>query len=376
MSYYLVVSMRLFSLQIFVMNFPTLIHYTSYQFEKAVQHLILLILIVILTACEQQAQQANYPLHYSDAIFGTRFTIKASSLPETITSDDLKLKIKQQLDQLDQVMSTYKPKSELSLLNANLSTEWMTISSDLYDVLKQADDISKMSEGAFDITVGPLVNLWGFGPDPMSFVAPNPSMIEQKLKTIGYQNIIFNDQTQQIKKIQPKLYIDLSAIAKGYAVDKIGLLLENQGIVNYMVEIGGELRLKGHNMKQKPWRIAIEKPSAEQRMIQKVLPISDLSLATSGDYRNFFEVDGVRFSHTIDPRSGFPIKHSLASVTVLSDTTMKADALATALMVLGDEEGSRMAEREQIAALFIMKTKDGFSEKATSSFLEQLKVKK
>ena len=143
-----------------------------------------------------------------------------------------------------------------------------------------------------------------------------------------------------------------------------------------MVEIGGELRLKGLNIKQKPWRIAIEKPAAEQRAIQKVLPLSDISLATSGDYRNFFEAEGVRFSHTIDPRSGFPIKHQLASVTILSETTMKADALATALMVLGDEEGSRMAERENIAALFIIKTKDSFVEKASSSFLDKLRVKK
>jgi thiamine biosynthesis lipoprotein len=233
-----------------------------------------------------------------------------------------------------------------------------------------------ISGGAFDITVGPLVNLWGFGPDPMLFVAPDAVLIRQTLTKIGYQKLLFDDQNQRVKKIEVSLYLDLSAIAKGYAVDKVGALLEEYGISHYMVEIGGELRLKGHNIKQKPWRIAIEKPSSEQRVIQKVLPLSNISLATSGDYRNFFESEGVRFSHTIDPRSGSPIRHDLASVTVLSETTMKADALATALMVLGDEEGGRMAERENIAALFIIKTKDGFTEKASSSFLEKLKVNK
>ena len=335
-----------------------------------------LLCVFLLLACEQQPSQSKYPLQYSDAIFGTSFTIKASSLPESIVVDALKLEIKQQLDMLDGQMSTYKTDSELSQLNTNTSTNWLTVSAGLYDVLKQANNISIISAGAFDITVGPLVNLWGFGPDPMTFIAPEQTVVEQQLQKIGYQKIQFDDENQKIKKIFSELYIDLSAIAKGYAVDQVGLLLESQGVLNYMVEIGGELRLKGLNIKQKPWRIAVEKPASEQRVIQKVLPLSDISLATSGDYRNFFEVDGVRFSHTIDPRSGAPIKHQLASVTILSETTMKADALATALMVLGEEEGRKMAERENIAALFIIKTKDGFVEKASSSFLDQLRVKK
>ena len=140
-----------------------------------------------------------------------------------------------------------------------------------------------------------------------------------------------------------------------------------------MVEIGGELRLKGLNNREQSWRIAVEKPTAEKRMIQKVLPLSDISLATSGDYRNFFEQDNVRFSHTIDPRSGRPITHKLASCTILSDTTMKADALATALMVLGPEQGFDLAEKENIAALFIIKTDGGFIEKASSSFVKKLR---
>jgi len=312
-------------------------------------------------------------LHYSDVIMGTSYTVKISTLPASVKNDELKEQIKQLLDSLNAQMSTYQRDSELSKINQNQSKEWLTVSAPLYEVLKEAKGISDISKGAFDITVGPLVNLWGFGPEPMSYSAPNDDLIEQQKQKTGFKYLLFDDKSKKIKKVLPALYLDLSAIAKGYAVDQVGLLLEQQGIADYMVEIGGELRLKGLNNRKQPWRIAVEKPTAEKRMIQKVLPLSDISLATSGDYRNFFELDNVRFSHTIDPRSGKPITHKLASCTILSDTTMKADALATALMVLGPEQGFDLAEKENIAALFIIKTDDGFIEKASSSFVEKLR---
>ena len=330
-------------------------------------------LVFLLFACEQQGTTKQYPLHYSDAIMGTSFTIKVPALPGSTTSDELKIQIKTLLDRLNEQMSTYQQDSELSQINKNQSTEWLTVSESLYAVLKEAKSVSEISKGAFDITVGPLVNLWGFGPDDMSFIAPEDKLIVEQLTKIGSKHLYLNDKTQEISKGLPELYFDLSAIAKGYAVDQVGLLLEKQGIADYMVEIGGELRLKGNNIDNKPWRIAIEKPIEGKRIIQKVLPLTNVSLATSGDYRNFFEVDGVRFSHTIDPRSGRPITHKLASITILSDTTIKADALATALMVLGPIEGYKIAEEEKIAALFIIKTDDGFVEKASSSFVERLR---
>jgi thiamine biosynthesis lipoprotein len=333
----------------------------------------LLLLVFLLSACQQQAEKPQYPLHYSDVIFGTSFVIKVSSLPSSVTGKALRKQIKQLLDELNGQMSTYQKDSELSKINANQSADWLLVSPSLYAVLKQANAISELSNGAFDITVGPIVNLWGFGPDPMSFAAPDKEAIELQLKKIGYKKIVFDDENQKIKKLNPEIYIDLSAIAKGYAVDQVGSLLEQHKIADYMVEIGGELKLKGHNTANKPWRIAVEKPIAGNRVIQKVLPLSDISLATSGDYRNYFELDGVRFSHTIDPRTGMPITHKLASITILSDTTMKSDALATALMVLGAEQGISLAEKKSIAALFIIKTDDGFIEKASSSFIENLR---
>ncbi|MCK5829727.1 MAG: FAD:protein FMN transferase [Methylococcales bacterium] len=334
---------------------------------------VLLLLVFLLLACQQQIEKSQYPLHYSDAIFGTSFTIKASLIPESVNSNSVKKQIKQLLDGLNGQMSTYQQDSALSLINQNISSEWITVSESLYEVLKQANNISELSNGAFDITVGPLVNLWGFGPDGLSYTAPTDEKIKKTLVNTGFKYLLFNDEKKQIKKEVISLYLDLSAIAKGYAVDRVGLLLEANGIENYMVEIGGELRLKGLNINKKPWRIAVEKPTTDKRMIQKVLPLTDISLATSGDYRNFFEVEDIRFSHTIDPRSGKPITHKLASITILSDTTMKADALATALMVLGAEQGYQLAEKENIAALFIIKTEDGFVEKVSSSFVEKLR---
>jgi thiamine biosynthesis lipoprotein len=240
-------------------------------------------------------------------------------------------------------------------------------------VLKEAKEIADLSNGAFDITVGNLVNLWGFGPGNSSFNTPKEKKIKHQLKKVGYKKLELKEDTSQIRKLIPYLYLDLSAIAKGYAVDQVASLIEKYGITSYMVEIGGELRLRGKNLQNKPWRIAVEKPTVEKRVIQKVLPLTNVSLATSGDYRNFFEVKGERFSHSIDPRTCRPITHKLASITVLSDTTMEADALATALMILGPEEGYALAEEKQLAALFIIKSKGGFTEKASSAFIQQVR---
>jgi len=239
----------------------------------------------------------------------------------------------------------------------------------LFEVLKTAQNISEISQGAFDISIAPLVNLWGFGPDEITYTVPEASKIKQQLNQIGYQHLLLSDEADKIKKMIPSLILDLSALAKGYAVDQVALLLEKSNISSYLVEIGGEIRLKGKNINEQLWRIAIEKPVSDNRVIQKVLPISDIAMATSGDYRNYFEKNGIRFSHTIDPRTGYPVTHKLASVTILSENTMEADALATAIMVLGPDDGYQLAEKKQIAALFLIKKGAGYEEKSTSEFI-------
>lgn len=333
------------------------------------------ILLFLLIGCNEQNSVPPYAFEYSDGIMGTSFSIKATHLPEAIKAETLKTQIKDKLALLNAELSTYEKKSALSLFNQSEQTDWQKVPSALLTVLIEAQRISQLSTGAFDISVGKLVNLWGFGVEPMHFSRPNEKRLTEILATTGYQHLLIDTETLTIKKQIPELYLDLSAIAKGYAVDQVALVLENQGIDDYMVEIGGEIRLKGKNNTGGAWRIAIEKPTPEKRAIQKVVAISNIAMATSGDYRNFFEVDGIRYSHTIDPRTGRPIKHQLASVTILSESSMTADALATAMMVLGEKKGYQLAEQHKIAALFIIKTADGFVEKSTSAFIEFFKEK-
>lgn len=306
-------------------------------------------------------------------MMGTSYTVKVSRLPEGIDGARLGEKISAVLEQINAQMSTYLADSELSRINRNPSTDWQPVSRPLYRVLLEAQRISRLTGGAFDITVGPLVNLWGFGPAAMQFEPPAEDLIEEQLNLVGYRHLQLREEPVSVRKAIAGLYLDLSALAKGYAVDQVAELLEQQGITDYMVELGGEIRLRGSNLSGKPWRIAVEKPTPEKRMIQRVLSITDVAMATSGDYRNFFEFDGRRFSHTIDPRTGRPIEHRLASVTILRQTSMEADALATAMMVLGPEQGYQLAEKEKIAALFIIKDAEGFVEKSTSAFQQYLR---
>ncbi|MCK5355358.1 MAG: FAD:protein FMN transferase [Methyloprofundus sp.] len=336
---------------------------------------LLLILVFLLSGCANNNSIKKYPFNYSGSTMGTSFSVKASQLPAGTEVNSIELLITNRLTEINQRMSTYIPDSELSLINSTEGTAAQFISPELFKVLETAQDISRLSAGAFDVTVAPLVNLWGFGPDKMQYQAPNTEDIKQALSKVGYEKFYLSRRLLTFGKKVPGISIDLSSLAKGYAVDEVANILEQQGITDYMVEIGGELHLKGVNLQGKNWRIAIEKPNSEKREMQRVLAITDIAMATSGDYRNFFEQDGKRFSHTIDPRTGYPITHKLASVTVLSDTTMKADAWATALMVLGAEEGYKLAEQQKMAVLFIIKTEQGFAERATPLFSEYTKVK-
>ena len=335
-----------------------------------------LILVFLLSGCANNSSVEKYPFNFSGPTMGTSFSVKASQLPEGIKTYRLETLIQNRLDEINQRMSTYISDSEVALINSSTNPGATFISLELEKIILQAREISELSDGAFDITVAPLVNLWGFGPDKMENKAPKAEEIQQVLEVVGFKNLVINKRVVTLAKTLPGVAMDLSSLAKGYAVDEVAKVLDKQGITDYMVEIGGELHIKGKNLEGNNWRIAIEKPDADAAMLefQRVLSITDIALATSGDYHNYFEQDGKRFSHTIDPRTGYPITHKLASVTVLSDTTMKADAWATALMVLGEEEGYKIAEQQKLAAFFIIKTDQGFVEKETPVFSEQTKV--
>jgi thiamine biosynthesis lipoprotein len=212
------------------------------------------------------------------------------------------------------------------------------------------------------------VNLWGFGPPGKSEDIPTVKQISESLKKVGSNHLKSRLSPPALKKEIVDLYVDLSGIAKGFGVDSIANLLETQGLMNYIVDIGGEMKTRGRKNANSPWRIAIESPIVDKKEIQQVINLNDQAIATSGDYRNYFEKDGKRYSHEINPRTGYPIQHRLASVTVLDSSCMRADALATALIVLGPEKGFQLAEKESNAALFIIKGEDGFFEKETTKF--------
>lgn len=323
----------------------------------------------LLAACGGPGEEL---IEFSGTTMGTTYSVKVVHAPDSFDPDQLNREIDRILEQIDQKMSTYDPDSELSRFNQSDSTEWIDVSEELFLVIEEALRVSLLTEGAFDITVGPLVNLWGFGPDMQTADLPPDEDIAGALSRVGYGHIHIRNTPPAIRKDRADIYLDLSALAKGYAVDKVAEYLESLGISNYLVDVGGELRLKGHNARGKSWSIGIEKPSPGRRTVQQIIQISDAGMATSGDYRNFFEKDGKRYSHTISPRTGRPVTHTLASVTVISESAMYADAMATALLVLGPETGYQLASREKLAALFIAISPDGLVEKHTAQFDQYL----
>ena len=279
----------------------------------------------------------------------------------------LKELIDQELELVNDQMSTYRPNSELSLFNKSESS--LEVSDATIKVVTEALKIYQQSGGAFDVTVGPLVNLWGFGPDKKPNKIPDAELIKEMKQSIGSQ--FLSIEGNKLIKAKPDLYVDLSSIAKGYGVDTIAEFMEAKGIDNYLVDIGGELRASGTKLKQQPWTLAIERPGAGQN-VQRLLHIGDSAIATSGDYRNYFESDGIRYSHTIDPKTGRPINHKLVSVTVIDESSMVADGLATAITVLGPKDGLAFATQLKQPVFLLTKEGDGFIESFTPEFEQYL----
>lgn len=326
---------------------------------------ICFVLLSAIAACGDQ-RAAEYQL--SGSTMGTRFSVAV--VPElAFDQQHLQTQIHASLEDVEQRMSTYRSNSEVSQFNQSSSTDWMPVSRQLCDAVAEAIEFGDLTDGAFDITVGPLVNLWGFGPDDSRIEPPSAEAIEAAMSATGRKHLHADCDIPAIRKDRADLYIDLSAYAKGLAADEIAALLDNEGIANYLVEIGGDLHARGHNASKEKWRIAIEKPDQPGSAVEKIIHISNLSVATSGDYRNFFEFEGQRYSHTIDPRTGRPVTHDLASVTVLGGSAAFADAMATALMVLGPEAGMAFAERERVAADLLLRDGSSITERMSTEFM-------
>ena len=278
------------------------------------------------------------------------------------------------LKKVNQQMSTWIEDSEISRFNRYKGSQWFEVSADTALVIAEALRVSKESGGAFDITVGPLINLWGFGPDGAVKKIPGEEQITKVMEETGYKKLSVRLSSPAIKKEEPGIYCNLSAIAKGFGVDQVAAYLDVRGFSHYLVEIGGEVRAKGLNHKNQIWRVAIASPGPHGGSpYQKIIQLKDASMATSGDYFNYFERDGVSYSHTIDPTTGKPITHKLASVTVIHKSCMTADAMATAINVLGPEKGYELAIKENLAVFMIVRGKEGFIERMTPRFHGMLK---
>lgn len=271
------------------------------------------------------------------------------------------------VDAVDAAMSTYKPASELRLLNGAPGGQRLPVSRDLAAVLAQARAVSEASRGAFDPTVGPLVDAWGFGPVPGAGI-PAAERVAAARARVDWRALELDAQAGTVTKARPEVALDLSGIAQGYGADRIAAALDAHGIGDYMIEVSGEVRVRGANAAGGRWRIGIEQPDAPTRRAHLVVPLGAGALATSGDYRNWFERDGVRYSHEIDPAAGVPVRHSLASVSVVHEDAARADAWATALFVLGPERGPALAVERGIAAYFLVREGTRLAAKATPGF--------
>ena len=338
--------------------------------QKLISLSSFLLLSITLLSCSK-----NEVLHsISGSTMGTTYSVKFTD--EAAYSEAKLNLIKSEIDSIlfdiNQQMSTYIPDSEISQFNNFNDTSWFKVSPDFAKVVQKSIEIGKATNGALDITVGPLVNLWGFGSVDRERKIPSEEEINLLVKEIGLTNIEVDQTNSALKKQRPNLIIDLSATAKGYGVDKVFGYLKLSGFTDFMVEIGGEVRAIGKNHKDESWKIGIANPESPTKP-QHVLEIEEGAVATSGDYWNYFEVDGVRYSHTIDPRSGRPITHKLASVTVFAETCLKADGLATAINVMGPEEGYNFALENNIACYLIIRDETKFITKMTPAFEEIFK---
>ena len=332
--------------------------------------------LFLLGACTQKTTDT---VTMQGETMGTTYTVKYLSdgrnkLPKPET-------VQQQLDALleevNRQMSTYRADSEISRFNQMRETsEPLPISADFAEVTAEAIRLNHLSHGALDVTVGPLVNLWGFGPNKEITREPSAAEIEHAASVTGIDKIVLSqkDGKATLAKTRPEVYLDLSSIAKGFGVDKLARHLESLGIENYLVEIGGELHGKGRNAQGEPWRIGIEQPNIVQGSgTQIVVPLDNRSLATSGDYRNFhLDAEGQRLSHIINPQTRRPISHKLASISVIADNATTADGLSTALFVLGEEQALALAREHNLAVFLIIHNGDDYRTEMSPAFKQLL----
>ena len=305
-------------------------------------------------------------LKFSGATMGTAYNVVALDPSRSAAQADVHAGIKSVLADVNRQMSNWDASSEVSRLNAIASTSPIQVSPDLAHVLKTSADIHAATDGQFDVALGPLIEAWGFGAKGATVQNPTDARIEAALASAGRAApLVVQDGALVKSAADSQVY--LSGIGKGHGVDRVASVLQSYGITDYLVEIGGDLVTSGRNADGQPWQIGIETPDVANRNVQQIVGVSGLAVATSGDYRNYFEKDGQRYTHILDATTGRPITHTTASATVLADDAMHADAWSTAMLTLGRDRGLEVAEAHDVAVLFIDRATDGSGFVTTAS---------
>lgn len=330
------------------------------RIRPALLALFCLWLMICVASCTEKVNV----MEFSGETMGTSYHVTV--VDSKVNRQKIKRAIEASLFATNQKMSHYQADSEISELSHLPIDTDRVLSDEMAEILSLSQDVSNRSGGAFDITLGPLVDLWGFGPGSRGEDRiPSDEEVAKALARIGYQSLLLNGNV--LRKTLP-VVMNLSAVAKGYGVDQVAEVLSELGAENFLIEVGGEMYLRGSNARGKPWRIAIEKPSPAGSEVQLAISVTDQGVATSGSYRNYFTKNGFKYSHTIDPRVGRPVIHQMVSVTVIADNTAEADAWATAISVLGPEQGLIMAEKYKLAIYVLIKDEAAIKPRYSSAF--------
>ncbi|CNK77037.1 FAD:protein FMN transferase ApbE [Yersinia alsatica] len=329
--------------------------------------LLLSAVLGLLTACNDT--ETRQQIDIEGKTMGTFYSVKISGAT-TPNPHKLQQEIDALLEQANNDISTYRQTSVLSRFNQYRGSEPQPIPRGMADIILLAQRIGRDTDGAMNITVGPLVNLWGFGPEKQPTQIPTQDQIDSARQQVGLQHLtlISDNRGEWLQKDLPDLYVDLSTMGEGYGVDLLVNLMMRKGITNYLVSVGGAVSSRGVNGQGQPWRVAIQKPTDQENAVQALVDLQGYSISTSGSYRNYFEQGGQRYSHVLDPANGRPINHRLVSATVIATTALEADGWDTGLMVLGTEKALRLAESKGLAVYLITKTDQGFTAVMTPQF--------
>ena len=328
-----------------------------------------LLMLAMVAGCDKPPAAEHPMLEIHGRTMGTFYGVKVvGDFPGG--QQALQTQVDSLLKHYNDEISTYDPNSSLSKFNQQQTTAPFPVSQDMADIVISAVRVGQRTQGVLDVTIGPLVNLWGFGPDRRPVKIPTDAQIAAARQRVGIQRLHVDVSADhaELRKDIPNMYVDLSTVGEGFGADKIADFLESRGVHNYLVEIAGASRSRGVNAKGEPWKLAIQKPTDELDEVQAIVKPDGRAISTSGSYRNYYELNGQRYSHIIDPATGKPITHRLVSATVITPTALEADGLDTALMVMGPEKAMAFAKQQHLAVYLVIKTDKGFKAEYSETF--------